>query len=138
MAANQDEVNKINKMIDEIIRDNVEAVEEAQSETQPEEEANADKGDQPEEEQPERADTEEEKDFISQEAKELWNKVLFDKEFICERGFGKVISPFAEVITKRGWEFFREHKSPGFSALPREFYSNMIGMKDDFVFVRGV
>ena len=139
MAANQDEVNKINKMIDEIMRDNVEVVEEAQSETQPEEVVNADIGDQPEnEEQPVRAETEEEKDFISQEAKELWNKVLFDKEFICERGFGKVISPFSEVITKRGWEFFYEHKAPGFSALPREFYANMIGMKDDYVFVRGV
>ena len=85
-----------------------------------------------------RAETEEEKDFISQEAKELWNKVLFDKEFIYERGFGKVISPFSEVITKRGWEFFCEHKAPGFSALPREFYAKMIGMKDDSVFVRGV
>ena len=126
-------------MIEEIMRDNVEAVEEAQSETQPEEEENADKGDQPEEEeQPERAETEEEKDFVSQEAKELWNKVLFDKEFICERGFGKVISPFVEVITKRGWEFFCEHKAPGFLALPREFYANMIGMKDGSIFVRGV
>ena len=66
MAANQDEVNKISKMIDKIMRDNVEAVEEAQSETQPEEEVNADKGDHPEEkEQPVRAEKEEEKDFIS-------------------------------------------------------------------------
>ena len=139
MAVNQDEVKKINKMIDKIMRDNVEAIEEAQSETQPEEEVNADKGDQPEEEeQPERVETEEEKDFVSQEEKTLWNKVLFDKEFICERGFGKVISPFSEVITKRGWEFFCEHKAPGFSALLREFYANMIGMKDDSVFVRGV
>ena len=93
MVANQDEVNKINKMIDEIMSDYVEAVEEAQVETQPEEEVNADNGDHPEEEeQPERAETEEEKDFVSQEAKELWNKVMFDKEFICKRGFGKVIS----------------------------------------------
>ena len=72
MAANQDEVNNLNKMIDEIMCDNVEAVEEAQSETQPEEEVNAKKGNQPEEEeQLEGAETEEEKDFISQEAKEL-------------------------------------------------------------------
>ena len=139
MAANQDEVNKINKMIDEIMGDYVEAIEEAQLETQPEEEVNADNGDQPEEEeQPERAETEEEKDFVSQEAKELWNKVLFGKEFICERGFGKVISPFSDVITNRGWESFCEHKAPGFSALPREFYANMIRMKDDSFFVRGV
>ena len=96
MAANQDEVNNLNKMIDEIMRDNVEAVEQAPSETQHEEEVNAERGNQPEEEeQPEREQTEEEKDFISQEAKELWNKVMFDKDFVCERGFGKVISPFS-------------------------------------------
>ena len=63
---------------------------------------------------------------------------MFDKDFVCERGFGKLISPFSEVITKRGWEFFCEHKAPGFSALPREFYANMVGMKDDYVFMRGV
>ena len=115
-------------MIDEIMRDNVEAVEEVQLETQPEEEVNAEKGDQPEEEeQPKKEKTEEEKDFISKEAKELWNKVMFDKYFVCERGFGKVISPFSEVITKTGWEFFCEHKAPGFAALPREFYANMVG-----------
>ena len=126
-------------MIDEIMHDNVEVVEEAQPETQPEKEVNTEEGNQPEEdEQPERAETEEEKDFISPEAKELWNKVMLDKDFVCERGFGKVISPFSEVITKRGWEFFCEHKAPGFSALPREFYANMLGMKDDYVFVRGV
>ena len=54
MASNQDKVNNLDKMIDEIMCDNVEVVEEAQSETQPEEEVNAEKGNQPEEEQPER------------------------------------------------------------------------------------
>ena len=63
---------------------------------------------------------------------------MFDKEFVCERGFGKLISPFSEVIKKRGWEFFCEHKALGFSALPREFYANMVGIKDNFVYVRGV
>ena len=63
---------------------------------------------------------------------------MWNKEFICERGFGKVISPFSEVIEKRGWAFFCENKAPGFSALPREFYENMVGMKEDSVFVRGV
>ena len=55
-----------------------------------------------------------------------------------ERGFGKLISPFSEVIEKRGWGFFCEHKAPGFSALAREFYANMVGMKEDSVYVRGV
>ena len=139
MAANQVEMAKINKLIDEIMRKNVEAVEEVQLENQPKEEVNVEKGNQPEEDElPEREATEEEKDFISEEAKELWNKVMFDKEFICERGFSKLISPFSEVIEKRGWEFFCEHKATGFSALAREFYANMVGMKDNSVNVRGV
>ena len=63
---------------------------------------------------------------------------MFDKEFVCERGFGKLISPFLEVIEKRGWGFFCEHKALGFSALAREFYANMVGMKDNSIYVRGV
>ena len=121
------------------MRDNVEAVEEAQSETQPKEEVNDEKGNQQEEDELlDREVAEEEKDFISEEAKNLWNKVMWNKEFICERGFGKLIPPFFEVIEKRGWAFFCEHKAPEFSALPREFYANMVGMKEDSVFVRGV
>ena len=57
---------------------------------------------------------------------------------MCERAFGKLISPFSEVIEKRGWRFFCEHKAPGFSALAREFYANMVGMREDSVYVRGV
>ena len=63
---------------------------------------------------------------------------MFDKEFVCKRGFGKLISSVSEVIKKRGWEFFCEHKALGFAALAREFYVNMVGMKDDYVYVRGV
>ena len=59
-------------------------------------------------------------------------------EFVGERGFGKLISPFSEVIEKKGWGFFCEHKVSGFSALAREFYANMVGMKEDSVYVRGV
>ena len=103
MATNQEKFANLNKLIDEIMRENVEAVEEVQSETQPEEEINVEKGNQLEEvEQPDKEATEEEKDFISKEAQELWNKVMFYKEFVCERGFGKLISPFLEVIEKRG------------------------------------
>ena len=57
---------------------------------------------------------------------------------MCERGFGKLISPLSEVIEKKGWGFFCEHKALGFSALSREFYANMVGMKEDSVYVRGV
>ena len=78
------------------------------------------------------------KDFVSTEAKNLWNRLLADKGFVSERGFGKLISPFYEIIEKRGWEFFCAHKAPGFSAIAREFYANMVGMREDSVYVRGV
>ena len=55
-----------------------------------------------------------------------------------ERGFGKLISTFLKVIEKKSRGFFCEHKAPGFSALAREFYANMVGMKEDSVYVRGV
>ena len=64
--------------------------------------------------------------------------MLADKGFICERGFGKIISFFSEIIEKRGWESFCAYTTPGFFALVREFYANMMGMKEDTVFVRGV
>ena len=79
---------------------------------------------------------EEDKDFISVEAKDIWTKVLADKGFVCERGFGKLISHFYEIIEKRGWESFCAHAAaPGFSALAREFYANMVGMREDTVYV---
>ena len=64
--------------------------------------------------------------------------MLVDKGFVCERGFGKLISQFSEIIEKRGWESFCAHIVLQFSALAREFYTNMVGMKEDVVYVRGV
>ena len=82
--------------------EDVEAVEEVQSENQLEKEGNVNQGNpQDEEDQLEKEITEEEKDFISLEAKELWNKVMADKEFVCERGFGKLFSPFSKVMKKK-------------------------------------
>ena len=63
---------------------------------------------------------------------------MADKGFISERGFGKLISTFAEIIEKKGWEFFCMHKAPGLSAMAREFYANMVGMREDSVYGRGV
>ena len=86
MAANQDDITNLNKLIDEIMRENVEAVEEVQLEPQPGEEINVEQGTQPEEdEQPEKEEREEDKDFISKEAQELWNKILFDNG-LCVKG----------------------------------------------------
>ena len=63
---------------------------------------------------------------------------MADKGFISERGFGKLISPFAKIIENKGCEFFYTHKAPGFSAMARDFYENMVGMRENSVYVRGV
>ena len=75
--------------------------------------------------------------FISDEAYS-WKENLSDKGFIRERGFSIFISPFVEIIEKRGWNLFCKHKPPGYAAVVREFYSNMIDMKEDVVYVIGV
>ena len=64
--------------------------------------------------------------------------MLADKGFVCERGFRKLISPFSKIIEKRSWESFCAHTAPGFSNLAREFYANMVRMREDTIFVRGV
>ena len=57
-------------------------------------------------EQTEEGESEEDKYFVFAEAKDIWTKVLADKGFVCERGFGKLISHFSRIIEKRGWESF--------------------------------
>ena len=89
-------------------------------------------------EQTKEGGSEEDKDFVSVEPKDIWTKVMADKGFVYERGFGKLISSFSEIIEKRGWESFCAHTAPGFSDMAREFYANMVGMREDAVFMRGV
>ena len=40
------------------------------------------------------------KDFVFEEAKDLWNRLLADKGFVNERGFGKLISHFYDIIER--------------------------------------
>ena len=63
---------------------------------------------------------------------------MANKGFISKRGFGKLVSSFVEIIERKGWKLFYTHKAPGFSALAREFYANMVGMREDSVYVRGI
>ena len=42
------------------------------------------------------------------------------------------------MIEQRGWGKFCKHYKTGYAAIVREFYSNLIGRKDNSVFVRGV
>ena len=46
----------------------------------------------------ERRQEEEEDEFVSEEAHSLWKKHYAWKEFIEERGFSQLISPFKELI----------------------------------------
>ena len=151
MAEHQSPVPNLNEIINEIMNECVHREEEVHLEPQPETVANTEHEAQPKIEKPaeeERAtkrqrtvrhtdgiETEGDKDFISVEAQALWNKQMADKGFIIERGFGKLISLFVEIIERKGWEFFCTHKAPGFSALAREFYANMVGMREDSVYV---
>ena len=49
----------------------------------------------------EEEETERDKDFVSAESKDLWNRLLADKGLVSERGFGKMISPFFMRLWKR-------------------------------------
>ena len=155
MDANQQGTLDLNGIINDIMREYVQGEEEVHLELQLEKITNVEPETQQEEEeqtveeratmrkrtteQEKKGENEEEEDFVSAEARSLWKRQLAEKGFIGERGFWKPISPFAELIEKRGWEFFCEHKAPGFAALVREFYANMVEMKDDDkVFMRGV
>ena len=59
------------------------------------------------------------------------------RDFIGERGLNMLISPFQEIIEKKGRHLFYEHKAPRFVDLVKEFYANMVGMKEKTVYVRG-
>ena len=80
----------------------------------------------------------EEDEFVSEEAFSIWKKYYAGKGFVRERGFSKPISPFKELIKQRGWGNFCKHQKFGYAAVVREFYSNLVGRKDNSVYVRGV
>ena len=95
----------------------------------PEERANKGKG---------KAREEEVEDFVSDEAYSNWKKHYANKGFVAERRFRNPITPFKEMIEKRGWKALCTHQRSGYAAVVREFYSNLVGRKDNTVFVRGV
>ena len=80
---------------------------------------------------------EKESDLVSEWAYFSWRDKLEHRDFIGERGFNRLISPFQEIIEKRGWHLFCEHKAPGFVDVVKEFYANMVGIKEKIVYVRG-
>ena len=79
-----------------------------------------------------------EDEFVSEEAFSIWKKHYAGKGFVEERGFSQLISPFKELMEQRGWGKFCKHQKSGYAAVVREFYSNLVGRKENSVFVRGV
>ena len=64
-------------------------------------------------------------------------KSLKDRRFIAKRGLKNIVSPFAEMFKKRGWQSLGEHKEPGCAALVKEFSTNMVEKEGKRVYVRG-
>ena len=56
---------------------------------------------------------------------------MLHKDFIGERGFNQLISPFREVIEKKGWSLLCEHKSDGFAPVVREFNASVVHKKEN-------
>ena len=50
-------------------------------------------------------------DWVSKQAYVAWRDKLQHGDFIGERCFNKLISPFHEVIESKGWHLFCEHKA---------------------------
>ena len=67
----------------------------------------------------------------------LMEKSMKDRGFIVERGLKKLISPFSEMLEKREWQSLGEHKAPGYVALVKEFFSNIVEDEGNKVYVRG-
>ena len=49
-------------------------------------------------------------EFVLDSALVLWEKSMNEKDFIVERGFNKLISPFSKMIEKRGWHLLCDTK----------------------------
>ena len=76
-------------------------------------------------------------DWVSELAFVAWRDKLQQRDFIGQRGFSKWISPFQEIVEKRGWLLFCEHKTLGFVDVVKEFNINMVGMKEKTVYITG-
>ena len=64
-------------------------------------------------------------------------KKLLKKGFIGERGFKEIIPPFKKIIEKRNWIVIYEHLPFGRVAIVREFYANLVDMKETMFYVKG-
>ena len=137
MADNQSSVSNLNGIINELMNEYCQGVEEVHLEPPSETVVTAEPENQPtveETEERERVEkrhrtvrhaeeeeTEDEKAFVSEEAHDLWNRLLFDKDFVSERRFEKLIPSFSELIEKKVGSFFANTKRLGLLLWPENF-----------------
>ena len=76
-----------------------------------------------------KAREEEIEDFVSEEAYSNWKKYYANKGFIAERRFRNPITPFKEMIEQRGWKALCAHQKSDYTAVVKDFYSNLVGRK---------
>ena len=62
-----------------------------------------------EEEDKEQCSGEKVEDFLSDKVYEMIEKKILKKDFIGESGFKEFVSPFKEIIEKRGWNIICKH-----------------------------
>ena len=83
-----------------------------------------------EETETEQAEEDKIDEFVLDIALTIMEQTMLQKDFIGERGFNQLISPFREVIEKRGWSLLCEYKPTGFAAVVREFYTKWWGEEE--------
>ena len=77
------------------------------------------------------------RNFVFEKAATLMEGSLKDRGFIAERGFKTIISHFAEMLEKSGWQSLGEHKEPGYASLVKEFFANMVEKEGKRVYIKG-
>ena len=94
-------IPNLNEIMEEYARNEEEAIQEVQTETEQETEETRKRKRGAEEAETEKI-REKVSDFVSERAYFAGRNKLQNRDFISERGFNKLISPFVETIEKKG------------------------------------
>ena len=65
-------------------------------------------------------------------------EALCRKEVCRRKGIQPTHLPVQGIDRAKRWGKFCKHQKSGYAAVVREFYSNLVGRKENSVFVRGV
>ena len=75
--------------------------------------------------------------FISREAKWLYHELLCIRSFVLERGFPTSNAFFNFAIQTKAWQTLCAPPTPGVALVVREFHSNLLFWVGTTVFVQG-